>query len=145
MTKEPPTGFAEASPPPYVFGTAALPKVRIDYKTGQSDMTVPAMKAAVEGILTRADIRGVIPDRTLDRRLATGQPLTMHEADGILRLMRVVLHARACFGDARRGDMFMRLENPSLDNQVPMDMARSEIGAGQVHTILGRIEHGVFS
>lgn len=145
MAKETSSGFGEAIAPPYVFYSANLPKVRIDSKTGQSDLTVPAMKAAVDGILTRADIRGVFPDRTLDRRLATGQPLTMHEADGILRLMRVVLHARACFGDARRGDMFMQLENPSLDNQLPTELARSEIGAGQVHTILGRIEHGVFS
>ena len=39
--------------------------------------------------LTRADIRQIIPDRTLDRRIAKGEPLKIEEADGLARLLRL--------------------------------------------------------
>src|SRR5690606_14869226 len=69
--------------------------------------------------LTREDIRSVIPERTLERRLAADSPLRLDEADALARLLRVVDHARAAFGDPDLADRWLRTENPALGSEVP--------------------------
>jgi len=94
--------------------------------------------------LTRDDIRQIIPDRTLDRRIADGHNLKIEEADGIARLLRVVAFARRVFEDEALADEWLRLPNPVLNGLVPMHMARTDLGGREVEAVLGRIEHGVF-
>ena len=94
--------------------------------------------------LTRDDIRQIIPDRTLDRRIADGDNLKIEEADGIARLLRVVAFARRVFEDEALADEWLRLPNPALNGLVPMHMARTDLGGREVEAVLGRIEHGVF-
>lgn len=94
--------------------------------------------------LTRDDIRQIIPDRTLDRRIADGDNLKIEEADGIARLLRVVAFARRVFEDDVLADDWLRSANPALDGLVPMQMARTDLGGREVEAVLGRIEHGVF-
>jgi putative toxin-antitoxin system antitoxin component (TIGR02293 family) len=93
--------------------------------------------------LTRDDIRTVIPDRTLDRRIAQGAVLKVDEADGIARLLRVVDAARRVFGDDTLADEWLRTTNPDLGD-IPIQMARTDLGGREVESALGRIEHGVF-
>lgn len=95
--------------------------------------------------LTRDDIRTIIPDRTLERRIATNEPFKMEEADGIARLLRVVAMARRVFGDNTLADEWLRSANPSLANHIPIRMARSDLGGREVEAALGRLEHGVFA
>lgn len=110
-----------------------------------SNLPVSRMKALVEGRLTRDDIRTVIPDRTLDRRIAEKRNLTIDEADAILRLLRVTEAARRVFEDPARADHWLRSPNPSLDGAVPIRLARTDVGGRMVEAVLGRLEHGVFS
>lgn len=95
--------------------------------------------------LTRDDIRMIIPDRTLERRIAEDAPLKIEEADGIARLLRVAAHARRTFGDNSLADEWLRSPNSLLGDNVPIHMARTDLGGREVEAILGRIEHGVFS
>ena len=94
--------------------------------------------------LTRDDIRQIIADRTLDRRIADGENLKIDEADGIARLLRVVAMARQVFEDSTLADEWLRSANPALDGLVPIQMARTDLGGREVEAVLGRIEHGVF-
>ena len=94
--------------------------------------------------LTRDDIRQIIPDRTLDRRIADGDNLTIEEADGIARLLRVVAMARRVFEYDTLADEWLRSANPALDGLIPIQMARTDLGGREVEAVLGRIEHGVF-
>lgn len=94
--------------------------------------------------LTRDDIRMIIPDRTLERRLAAGEPLKVEEGDALARLLRVVSQARSVFGDAALADEWLRSANPALGGGVPIRMARTDLGGREVETVLGRIAHGVF-
>ena len=107
---------------------------------------IPASFAKdVEGQgLTRDDIRSVIPDRTLDRRIAEGATLKLDEADGIARLLRVVAAARSVFQDDTLADEWLRTANPAL-NAIPIRMARTDLGGREVEAMLGRLAHGVFS
>ncbi|MBL9047358.1 MAG: DUF2384 domain-containing protein [Tabrizicola sp.] len=94
--------------------------------------------------LTRADIRRIIPDRTLDRRIAKGEMLKIEEADGLARLLRVVKAARDLFQNDENADTFLRSPNPALGERIPIHMAQTDIGAREVETIIGRLSHGIF-
>ena len=94
--------------------------------------------------LTRDDIRRIIPDRTLDRRIAADENLKIEEADGLARLLRVVMAARALFENDESADMFLRSPNPALGEQIPIHMAQTDIGAREVETLIGRLSHGIF-
>ena len=100
---------------------------------------------AQEQGLTRDDIRHVIPDRTLERRIADGAMLKIDEADGIARLLRVVTMARETFEDAGLADSWLRSPNPALGDNIPIRMARTDLGGREVEAVLGRLVHGVFS
>lgn len=95
--------------------------------------------------LTRDDIRRIIPDRTLDRRIAKGEMLKIEEADGLARLLRVVKAARDLFQNDTNADTFLRSPNPALGDRIPIHMAQTDIGAREVETIIGRLSHGVYS
>ncbi len=95
--------------------------------------------------LTRDDIRRIIPDRTLDRRIAKGENLKLEEADGLARLLRVVKAARELFPSQESADAFLRSPNPALGERVPIVMAHTDIGAREVETIIGRLSHGIYS
>lgn len=94
--------------------------------------------------LTRDDIRRIIPDRTLDRRIASGENLKIEEADGLARLLRVVKAARDLFENDENADFWLRNPIPSLGDRIPIEMARTDIGAREVETIIGRMSHGIF-
>jgi putative toxin-antitoxin system antitoxin component (TIGR02293 family) len=102
-----------------------------------------AREAEAQG-LSRDDIRMIIPDRTLDRRIAEGAALKIEEADGIARLLRVVAAARRVFDDDALADEWLRSPNPALDDHIPIRMARTDLGGREVEAALGRIAHGVF-
>lgn len=108
---------------------------------------IPA--ASVPGLtlhgLTRADIRRVIPDRTLQRRIAGDEALKPEEADAIGRLLRVVAAARDCLEDAEVADRWLRLPNPALGGRVPIELAQLDVGAREVEASLVRLAHGVFT
>ena len=94
--------------------------------------------------LTRDDVRMIIPDRTRDRRIASNEPLKLDEADGIARLLRVVTMARRMFGDDALADEWLRSANPAVDGDIPIRLARCDLGGREVEAVPGRIEHGVF-
>lgn len=108
---------------------------------------VPAtdVKALIEaGRLRRADVAMVIPRRTFERRLAERQILKIDEADAIARLLRVRDHARQAFEDDDLAHEWLTLPNPALKGAIPIEVARTDLGAREVDAVLGRIEHGVF-
>ena len=71
--------------------------------------------------------------------------LKIDEADGIARLLRVVTMARKTFEDSDLADTWLRSSNPSLDGNIPIRMARTDLGGREVEAVLGRIASGVFS
>lgn len=97
------------------------------------------------GRLRRSDVTMVIPRRTFERRLSEGQALKIDEADAIARLLRVRDHARAAFGDDDLAEEWLTLPNPELGGEIPIEMARTDVGAREVEAVLGRIEHGVYA
>jgi putative toxin-antitoxin system antitoxin component (TIGR02293 family) len=49
------------------------------------------------------------------------------------------------FGDGASAREWLTHKQPGLGGAVPLDFARTEIGAREVENLLGRIEYGVYS
>ena len=145
-------------------GSAAAKTLKMNPSSGQLKVRIPEGRSyfvsyqaisvgvpsravrVLEGSgLTRDDIRQIIPDRTLERRIAQGENLKPEEADGLARLVRVVSLARRVFENDDLADEWLRTPNPVLDNLIPIQMARTDLGGREVEAVLMRLEHGVFS
>jgi putative toxin-antitoxin system antitoxin component (TIGR02293 family) len=97
--------------------------------------------------VTQAQLLDVvqIPQRTLTRRKQEGR-FTPVESDRLLRAGRLFARAVELFdGDAGAARKWLSGPQPALGGATPLKLARTEIGAREVETAIGRIEHGVFS
>lgn len=86
----------------------------------------------------------MIPTRTLARR-RKAKRLSAEESDRLVRLARIFAHAIDVFGDQEKAAVWLRRPNCVLRNQPPIEALDTDLGSQEVDTILGRIEHGVYS
>ena len=87
----------------------------------------------------------VIPKRTLARRRANNEALTVEESDKAIRLKRIAVHAERVFGDPAKAHRWLRKSKRALNGQTPLAFLASEEGARKVEGMLHRIEHGMFA
>jgi putative toxin-antitoxin system antitoxin component (TIGR02293 family) len=86
-----------------------------------------------------------IPERTLARRRAAGR-LAPEESEKLLRLSSIFEKAVELFeGDVSSAVHWLAAPKRALENQTPLQYARTEVGAREVENLIGRLEHGVFS
>lgn len=86
----------------------------------------------------------VIPKRTLARRRARHEPLTVEETDKALRLARISSEADRVFGSPDKSSRWLRKANAALAGNRPIDLLKSETGSRAVDELLGQIDHGMF-
>jgi len=87
----------------------------------------------------------VVPKRTLARRKAANEPLTIEETDKALRLERIAMQAERVFGEVERAQRWLRKAKRELHGETPLACLASETGARVVEEMLFRIEHGIFA
>jgi putative toxin-antitoxin system antitoxin component (TIGR02293 family) len=87
----------------------------------------------------------VVPKRTLARRKAANEPLTVEETDKALRLERIAVQAERVFGDVEKARRWLRKPKRELNGQTPLAYLASEVGARAVEEMLFRVEHGIFA
>ncbi len=86
-----------------------------------------------------------LPRRTMTRRKREGRFLPQ-ESDRLLRASRLFGKTLELFeGDRDATAEWLTTAQPGLGGSVPLDLARSEVGAREVERLVGRLEHGVFS
>jgi putative toxin-antitoxin system antitoxin component (TIGR02293 family) len=85
----------------------------------------------------------VVPKRTLARRRADNELLTVEETDKALRLSRIAKQANRVFGDAAKAHRWLRKPKRSLNGETPVAFLASEEGARKVEEMLHRIDHGM--
>jgi putative toxin-antitoxin system antitoxin component (TIGR02293 family) len=85
----------------------------------------------------------VVPKRTLARRKAANEPLTVEETDKALRLERIAVQAERVFGAADKAHRWLRKAKRELKGETPLACLASEAGARVVEEMLFRIEHGI--
>jgi putative toxin-antitoxin system antitoxin component (TIGR02293 family) len=84
-----------------------------------------------------------IPARTLTRRKAEGK-FAPEESDRLVRAARVFGRTMELFegvGTEARG--WLTSPQPGLGGRIPLELARTAVGAGEVESLIGRLEHGI--
>ncbi|MGB7208427.1 MAG: antitoxin Xre/MbcA/ParS toxin-binding domain-containing protein [Pyrinomonadaceae bacterium] len=91
-----------------------------------------------------ADSIGISP-RTLTRRKKE-KKLTSSESDRLVSLSRLLTFATELFaGSTEKALRWFVTPSPALGNVSPIEMAATNTGAREVESLIGRLEHGVFS
>ena len=86
-----------------------------------------------------------IPKRTAARRKAMKERLSPTESERVLRLSRAIVAATDVLGDRENAARWLTGTNIALGGVTPLSLLDTDVGLEQVLTILGRIEHGIFS
>jgi putative toxin-antitoxin system antitoxin component (TIGR02293 family) len=107
-------------------------------------LPLSALDALVEMGYTTIELQAVINPRTLRHRRAKHEPLSMEEADRVVRLIRVALAAERVLGDKAQAWIWLRRQNPRLDNHSPMTLLATETGARAVEEELVQVDEGLF-
>ena len=81
---------------------------------------------------------------TLHRRKIQGR-IDQEESEKLVRYQRLLKKAEEVFGDAASAREWLTSKQTGLGRAVPLDFAKTEIGAREVENLLGRIEYGVYS
>ena len=87
----------------------------------------------------------VVPKRTLARRKAANEALTVEETDKALRLERIAVQAERVFGEPEKAQRWLRKPKRELKGETPLAYLASEAGARVIEEMLFRIEHGIFA
>jgi putative toxin-antitoxin system antitoxin component, TIGR02293 family len=106
-----------------------------ELETLQNSIDLPFEQLAAKLAISRS---------TLQRRKATGR-LSPDESDKVMRLSRLLEHAKKVFGDVDKARAWLKHPQYGLGGAVPLDYAETEIGAREVDNLLGRIDYGVYS
>ena len=85
-----------------------------------------------------------IPLRTLTRRKREGR-FHQDESDRLVRASRIFARALRLFeGDRDAAKHWLSERQRALNGEVPLTVARTDVGALEVERLIGRLEHGVF-
>ena len=83
--------------------------------------------------------------RTFTRRRKKGR-LSRDESDKLLRITRLFANALVLFeGNTAAARQWLSSPQRAAGGAVPLELARTEVGAREVERLLGRMEHGVVS
>jgi putative toxin-antitoxin system antitoxin component (TIGR02293 family) len=85
-----------------------------------------------------------ISKATLHRRKASGR-LDGTESDRVVRFARLMGKAVEVLESDENARQWLTSPQFGLGGAVPLDYAKTEVGAREVEDLLGRIEHGVYS
>ncbi len=85
-----------------------------------------------------------ISQKTIGRiRARPGARLSPAASDRLYRLAALYAMALEVFEDEQAARGWLKSEQMGLGGRVPLELARTEIGAREVERLLGRMEHGV--
>jgi putative toxin-antitoxin system antitoxin component (TIGR02293 family) len=80
---------------------------------------------------------------TLHRRKLAGQ-LAPDESEKVIRFARLFSQAKEVFGGKEEARQWLAFPQYGLGGAIPLEYARTELGAREVENLLGAIEHGVY-
>jgi len=81
---------------------------------------------------------------TLHRRKIQGK-IDREESEKLVRYRSLLKKAEEVFGDAENARQWLTHPQRGLGNAMPLEFAKSELGAREVENLLGRIEYSVYS
>jgi putative toxin-antitoxin system antitoxin component (TIGR02293 family) len=101
----------------------------------QKNLELPLEQLAEKLSISRA---------TLHRRKVAGR-LSPDESDKVNRYAELFTHALKVFGSIEKARAWLKFPQWGLGRIIPLDYAKTEVGAREVDNLLGRIDYGVYS
>lgn len=136
--------YVHEAPKEMAFREVATPYLVKELETGLPVAELTELQASL-GLPTEklAPMLG-ISKATFHRRKGTAKRLESSVSDRVVRFARLLGKAIQQFGeeDAKR---WLNSPQFGLGGAVPLEYAKTEVGARAVENLLGRIEHGVYS
>ncbi len=86
-----------------------------------------------------------ISKATFHRSKGAGSKLNPAVSDRVVRYAKLLGKAVKVIGDLEDAKQWLSSPQFGLSGAVPLDYAKTEIGAREVENLLGRIEYGVYS
>ena len=86
-----------------------------------------------------------ISKATFHRRTGARGKLTPAVSDRVVRFAKLLGRAVKVLGGLEDARKWLNSSQFGLGGAVPLDYAKTEVGAREVENLLGRIEHGVYS
>ncbi len=102
----------------------------------QAGLAVPTEKLAPMLGISKA---------TFHRRKGDASKLSAAVSDRVVRYARLLGQAFKVFDSMEAANEWLNAPQIGLGGEVPLDYAKSEVGAREVENLLGRIEYGVYS
>ena len=120
----------------------AAARVKAGLPLAEFDALRQLLGLTVEGLAGRIGISIA----TLSRRRQSGGRLDAGHGDRLLRFARLFRLASELYdGDEEAAREWLSKPARALDGETPLDHAETEAGAREVETLIGRIEHGVYT
>ncbi|MDH0747748.1 DUF2384 domain-containing protein [Pseudomonas sp. GD03842] len=79
---------------------------------------------------------------TLERRLKQRRPLDVVSSERVDRIASLAMRAAEVFNDQLTAQRWIMTENPALNDQTPLTLCETEIGAMQARRVLAALAHG---
>lgn len=98
-----------------------------------------ARRVVEPGASVNEFVYSVVPSATFKRRTR----LSADESERTERLARVIALVDALWEDEDEARAFLRRPHPLLDDETPLDLSRTELGARRVERLLHSVEHGL--
>lgn len=130
-----------------LLGLKDLDPIKLVKKVTQGLMFQSLVRFQENTLFSTGDIADLvsIPRRTLQRRKAEGR-LDPEESDRLLRVTRVFAKALELFeGDARAARNWFQTPARALGGELPIRLARTDLGSREVEALIDRLEHGVLT
>lgn len=102
----------------------------------QSSLAIPSERLAPMLGISKA---------TFHRRKGRAGRLPLAVSDKVVRYARLLGQALKVFNGPDAAKLWLNSPQAGLAGAVPLDYARTELGAREVENLLGRIEYGVYS
>lgn len=111
-------------------------------KRGISSRVITPLSDYLE--LGKGELVGILDlDRTTAlRRADKDQPLPLHSAENVLRLLELKEMANDTFESEDAALGWLRRPHPMLDGESPLESAKTSFGSNRVKDILVSIKHG---
>jgi putative toxin-antitoxin system antitoxin component (TIGR02293 family) len=95
---------------------------------------------------TVADVARVLgPRRTIERRLESGERLSLDESERLARLLNMLDLGMQVFKDRAWLKEWLSKPKPVLGQRIPLDLMRTEAGGRMLEDELLQLKHGFFA
>ena len=120
----------------------AAARVKAGLRSAEFDTLRELLDLTVESLAARIGISIA----TLSRRRQSALPLDLGHSDRLVRFARLFRLASTLHdGDEAAARAWLHKPARAFAGETPLDHAGTEAGAHEVETLIGRLEHGVYT